>query len=140
MRVENEQIIIEGETEALAITTVLGKLDREANKGLLPHDQTHHFADIANLFEPPLPVDHLSVPRLIGRRILGRFTDDSAQQEHTLVDPANVHPIAMTFSLAVMPESLLFSGSRLGVKRYLRDHRMPGLFDYLRQVKQSGHE
>lgn len=132
MRIVGERLVVEGKTEALAVVSVLGELDQLGNRGKLRQDWRRYFVSLALQFEPPLPIERLSVARLTGRRILDRVRRSEPQEEYVLDGSDKIQHFGEALALGVMPMSILSSGPRLGKKRYLRDNRVKSLYEYLR--------
>lgn len=132
MRIEDGAIVVEGETEAVIVNTILDDTDRIVNKGLLPMDQSHNFLRLGQEFDPPLPLERISAARLLGRRVLaGGRIDVDGQTEYRLDDEAKAGIALQALLIAAMPNGLL-RGSRFGKRRYLREQRMPRVYEYVR--------
>lgn len=132
MRIEDGAIVVEGETEAVLVNTILDDTDRIVNKGLLPMDQSHNFLRLGQEFDPPLPLERISAARLLGRRVLaGGRIDVDGQTEYRLDDEAKAGIALQALLIAAMPNGLL-RGSRFGKRRYMREQRMPRVYEYVR--------
>lgn len=132
VRIEDGAIVVEGETEAVLVNTILDDADRTANKGVLPMNQTHNFVRLGQDFDPPLPLERISAARLLGRRVLaGGLIDVDGQTEYRLDDEAKAGIALQALMIVVMPNGLL-RGSRFNKTRYLREKRMPAVYEYVR--------